>query len=236
MNAKPRDAATLIIADFEGGHPKFLMGRRDKAHRFMPDAFVFPGGALDREDFSTPSVGQLPIQDIEKLEIASANQFALPNFAKALAIAALRETTEEAGLIVGHPTMRQQITAPVQHPVWGRYQALELTPCLTHLHFFARAITPPQFPKRFDARFFILDRKHVSAELPPLTQELHDLHWVAPHNPDKLVIPLITQEIINAFMDRHARGTLFEKTHPAPFFAFEHTQDYLGLLTPVSPA
>lgn len=76
---RPVDAASLIVLRRQGGAVSVLMGQRSARHRFMPNALVFPGGRLDREDrrAGAPAVGGLG-----------------PGFAAA----ALRETHEETGL------------------------------------------------------------------------------------------------------------------------------------------
>ena len=57
-NLRPRDAATLIIIDRRRRSNKILMGRRHDGHKFMPGKFVFPGGRIEREDWSMPACGE----------------------------------------------------------------------------------------------------------------------------------------------------------------------------------
>ena len=47
---RPRDAASLILLRGEGRGLEVLAGRRPGHVRFMPGVYVFPGGAIDRED------------------------------------------------------------------------------------------------------------------------------------------------------------------------------------------
>ncbi len=47
---RPRDAASLVLVDRREGEPRVLMGRRHSRMKFVPDAFVFPGGKLDAGD------------------------------------------------------------------------------------------------------------------------------------------------------------------------------------------
>ncbi len=54
-----RDAATLILLDHEGDATRVLMGRRHAGHKFMPGKYVFPGGAVDPEDFAMAVSGPL---------------------------------------------------------------------------------------------------------------------------------------------------------------------------------
>ena len=47
---RPRDAASLVLVDNESAEPRVLMGKRHAKMKFIPDAFVFPGGKLDPHD------------------------------------------------------------------------------------------------------------------------------------------------------------------------------------------
>jgi 8-oxo-dGTP pyrophosphatase MutT (NUDIX family) len=47
---RPRDAATLILKREGRTGPEVLMGQRAGRHKFMPGAYVFPGGKVDGHD------------------------------------------------------------------------------------------------------------------------------------------------------------------------------------------
>ena len=95
---RPRDAATLVLFRREAGRPKVLMGQRHRGHKFMPDAYVFPGGRVDRSDGYVPFARPLRPEVERKLSLTAS-----PHRARALALAAVRETFEETGLILGEP-------------------------------------------------------------------------------------------------------------------------------------
>src|SRR5258708_7886916 len=88
---RPRDAATLILIRRDGSAPQVLMGRRHGGHDFMPDKWVFPGGRIDRSDFRAPHATPLRRDVAARLEKTTS-----PSRARALAMAAVRETFEEA--------------------------------------------------------------------------------------------------------------------------------------------
>lgn len=57
------DAATLIL--FRGGaSPEVLMGRRAKGHVFMASKWVFPGGRLERSDYTAASATPEPTAEV----------------------------------------------------------------------------------------------------------------------------------------------------------------------------
>ena len=78
--------------------------------------------------------------------------------ARALALAAVRETFEEAGLLIGTPL---GAGAAPKAPTWQDFFATGFRPALGRLTFFARAITPPGRPRRFDTRFFCVPAEAI---------------------------------------------------------------------------
>ena len=95
-NVRPKDASTLIIVDRSGTEAKVLLGKRHHAHKFMPGKFVFPGGRLEPNDRLMPiAAGLNPVT--EKYLMAQMKRPSAAR-ARALALAAIRETFEETGL------------------------------------------------------------------------------------------------------------------------------------------
>jgi len=147
----PRNAASLVLYKRRAGQIYVLMGKRAKGHKFLPNVFVFPGGGVDKADFNTPIKAPLP-PDI-------ARQLSVPgHMAQAIATAAIRETFEETGLVIGDTSGGQ------------------LIPDLSQLDYIARAITPTAAPIRFNTRFLMLDAAHASGTLAG-SGELLNLHW-----------------------------------------------------------
>ncbi len=76
--------------------------------------------------------------------------------ARGLALAAVRETFEETGILIG-----ERGAAPrTRSPAWMKFFAHGIAPRLDTLTFIARAITPPNRTRRFDARFFMARCEH----------------------------------------------------------------------------
>ena len=96
---RPRDAATLIIIDNSGDAPRVLMGKRHPGHKFMPGKYVFPGGRVEPEDRRMATAGALDPHVEAKLNVRVPRPS--PAFARAIALAAIRETFEETGVVIG---------------------------------------------------------------------------------------------------------------------------------------
>lgn len=193
---RPRDAATLIVIDRRGrGGPKVLMGRRNPNLAFMPGKFVFPGGRIELGDRHMPVAGALP----DYAEAALTRQVSRPphHLGRALALAAIRETYEETGLLLG----TTEHGAPEDVPAgWEGFARHGVLPDLEALHLVARAITPPKRVRRFDTRFFTIDRRMVAAEEPGRVQadaEFTELAWVRLDAARKLDLPFITRAILD---------------------------------------
>ena len=93
--------------------------------------------------------------------------------ARALAVAAVRETFEETGLLLGVAGDVGRVAGPS----WAAMRALGMAPALNHLSYIGRAITPTDSPIRFHARFFLAQARHVAGKLAG-SGELLDLRWV----------------------------------------------------------
>ncbi|KPF67849.1 NUDIX hydrolase [alpha proteobacterium AAP81b] len=203
---RPRDAATLLVIRRDGPVPRVLMGRRAGGHAFMPDKWVFPGGRIDLADFRVPVAAELAAP------VAAALQRTCPPpRARALALAAVRETFEETGLILGRPgsaTSRGQ---------WRDFLASGHLPDLAPLRFVARAITPPSRPRRFDARFFTVDARHlVSLDPGSGSGELDEIAWFDWDAAGKLDLPSITRAIL-----AEVAQAADDNARPIPFHRFD---------------
>jgi 8-oxo-dGTP pyrophosphatase MutT (NUDIX family) len=218
VGLRPKDAATLIILDRREPLPKVLMGRRHQGHTFMPGKFVFPGGSIDLGDRTMPTVGALH----PRIEAALAARVvrASARRRRALALAAIRETYEETGVLLG---VRQSPPGRVPDGSWTVFRDHGVIPDLSALHFMARAITPPGRPRRFDTRFFAVDRAFIAGEVEGVTGpecELDELAWVSLPEARRLDLPRITHVMLEELDHRLANG--FEHELPVPFYYFRH--------------
>jgi 8-oxo-dGTP pyrophosphatase MutT (NUDIX family) len=198
---RPKDSASLIILDRSGAEPKVLLGRRHEEHAFMPGKFVFPGGRVEATDARMPSASELDPKAVAKLmQGASARK------ARALALAAIRETFEETGLMLGvkrHPPP----TAP--GGLWSAFADAGIYPDLAALQFVARAITPPGLSRRFDTRFFSVDAQAITHRIDGIVgphAELVELLWVALAETQELGLHTITAVILEELEARATAG------------------------------
>lgn len=210
---KPRAAASMVLIDTSRSEPKVLLGRRHSALAFLPGKYVFPGGRLEAGDRLMPALGALRDTCLQRLALHRAKGFPGP---QAFALAAIRETFEETGLLLG--TLSKGPPAPIP-PAWQAFAGHGYAPNLAPLRFIARAITPPAFPRRFDTSFFAVDAREAAHRIEGcITEdtELVELIWLSLGEAAKLDIPRITAMILRELEARIAAG--FAHDLPVPLF------------------
>ncbi len=183
-----RDAATIIVLRDRHTAPAVLMGQRGATAAFMPNKFVFPGGAVDPNDALIPLGTPLPEVCKTRLEEESALS---PD---TLAAAAIRELWEETGQILGHKDVWEN--APQG---WRGFAASGYKPDAAGLNFIFRAVTPKGRPRRFDARFFLVDAENLSTDPDDFSgaeDELGLLQWIPLSEARKFDLPFITEVVL----------------------------------------
>ncbi|MGA3037872.1 MAG: hypothetical protein ABSE64_10385 [Vulcanimicrobiaceae bacterium] len=155
-----RPAATVMLARDLGAGPEIYMLRRSAKSAFLPEMFVFPGGAVDALDAELARKRLLRNADVPNPERESAD----PSFE----VAALREAFEEAGILLtadsnGIPAtldtaqLREQrdallAGATTLNAVLERFGVVLDSRRLWH---FSHWITPPTESHRFDTHFYL---------------------------------------------------------------------------------
>jgi len=182
---KPRDAASLVLVDETGPEPRILMGKRHAKMSFIPDAFVFPGGKLDPHDHEALPATNLP-GDPSLGHTGASKAKTL-----ALAMAAVRETFEETGMLLADKGDIGTATGET----WGQFRDMGLAPALHHVSFMARAITPTVSPIRFHARFFKADASALTGTLKG-SGELSEIDWYPLSEALKLPIIDVTEFVL----------------------------------------
>jgi 8-oxo-dGTP pyrophosphatase MutT (NUDIX family) len=218
---RPRDAATLILVRREGAAPRILLGRRHGGHAFMPNMYVFPGGRLDAADCRMRFDGDLDPAIAQRLVARMRGRPSLAR-ARGLALAAVRETFEEVGLILGKP-LAAPFSAP--SPDWQAFTATGFLPDLSSLRFVMRAITPPGRTRRFDTRFFIADAAAVHDPDRPQhagSGELLEARWFTLSEALGLDLPRVTRDVLERLDSRLRDGGWPAATDPVPFQYYRH--------------
>lgn len=215
---RPKDAATLIVVR-GGTEPRILMGKRASTHRFMPNKFVFPGGKLDRVDQQLNVPGELSDPVMARLR-KSTRAAVGDRKLRGLALAAIRETYEETGLVIG----RKSAAAPrSRNTIWQEYFAHNVEPPLEHMDFIARAITPPNQNRRFDTRFFMVHDRFIQNDperVVDASGELNEIHWMTLPEARQLDLPSITRWIIDRVEARIRLDMPTQLRQSAPFIRF----------------
>jgi len=171
----PRDSATVIVLRDDHGPLEVFMLERHIQSDFAGGAYVFPGGTLDAGD-QDPALADL-VDGWRELASRTGED---PDRQRALAVCAIRETFEEAGVLLA----RNEDGSPVRLDDAGWHEkrtalagreidALTLAKetgiryAADLLRFWQRWVTPIFAPKRYDTRFF-------AAVMPSDQRPLHD--------------------------------------------------------------
>jgi len=176
--AQPRDAATVVVLrDGNNGVEVYLI-KRARTVDFMAGAHVFPGGRLDKADSSASACALLSAGTAALHE--RLGEDLPPMQAAGLYVAAIRETFEEAGLLLGAlaagwagSDARAAIASGAQFAtLMQTIDAAALVP-------WVRWVTPEISPRRFDARFF-LARAPAGQEARVDGREATEGLWITP--------------------------------------------------------
>nr|WP_242035251.1 NUDIX hydrolase [Mesobacillus harenae] len=172
----PRPASTVILMDQMS---RVYLTKRPMTMKFLGGYFVFPGGAVEREDDLTDTEY---IKDVNNDQPISLSHY----------IAAARELFEEAGVFLGEkddgsavqfePAKEMDYRKRLVKGEMAFIELLKNEGChlnLKCLQYFGHQITPKESPIRFDTRFFL-------AELPkeqypkPDSREIAEAIWITP--------------------------------------------------------
>jgi 8-oxo-dGTP pyrophosphatase MutT (NUDIX family) len=200
---RPKNAATMILVRRDGAKPCVLMGRRNSRHNFMPGLWVFPGGRVDRADYRAPAA-----TDLRPEVQAVFDAHKRPGLGRALALAAVRETWEEAGLLMARPAPSRPGAGP-----WREFLGQGAQADLAAIDIVARAITPPSVGKRFDTWFLIAEADRLmSLDRQADCGELDEIAWVGFDEALDLKLPNVTRFVVS-----EAAARLADPHRPRPF-------------------
>jgi len=187
----PRPAATLILVRDADGGLEVLMARRTQLADFAGGAYVFPGGAVDKSDHAAELAALCTGLD----DATASERLGIERGGLGYWIAAIRESFEEAGLLIAHDAAGElarfhdheadAYEAARRAIAEGKASLHDLVRerawrlATDRVHYFSHWITQAGRPRRYDTRFFL-------AEAPRHQRSSHDgeelVHhvWIAP--------------------------------------------------------
>lgn len=187
-----RDAATvLILRDGRQGLEVFML-RRNLNSDFVGGAYVFPGGAVDAEDRHD----ELGPVCCGRTDVEASRRLGIEQGGLAYWVAAIRESFEEAGVLLAYDEAGQVLR--LEEPaVVDRFdlhrrevdqggrrlvdvcreEALRLA--VDEMHYFGHWITPLGAPRRYDTRFFLAAEPEGQTPLHDDREVIANL-WIRP--------------------------------------------------------
>lgn len=207
---RPVDAAGLVLIREGRSGPEVLLGRRHRRVSFLPDIYVFPGGRVDQEDLK-PSGFSETVPPPVAAELARTTRRPPVAFLRA----AMRETWEETGLMIGVPA-RPPAPDRLAEP-WRQFAEHGLAPAFEHLSFICRAITPTASHRRYHTRFFLADGRSAVGDLGG-SGELEDLQWFPVGETARLGLVDVTQVVLAEGLRRWRRS--IPPGAPAPLLSY----------------
>ena len=179
LPSTPSPSATLILVRrHEAGIEVYLL-RRSTASKFMPGTYVFPGGNLEDEDgdiaFWCNHV-DIPLDRLAQCLDGEVERM-LP-----FAVAAIRETWEEAALLMATPRGAISGQKPDRHGPLSFTQQIQskgLDLSISRLGRWSHWITPERMPQRFNT-FFFLAAVDKGQDCRPDNYEADRSVWISP--------------------------------------------------------
>ncbi len=166
-----RPAATVLLLRDGPDGLEVMMTRRSMRASFAPGAYVFPGGGIDAADAQDgPWLQTRPDQDAR---------------ARTQAVAAIRESFEELGLLLarhadGRWANAQDVALLDRHaPFLPQIQAHGLHLAVDAVYLLAHWITDRDLPRRFDVPFLVA---RMPADQQPQADEQEQFEpvWIRP--------------------------------------------------------
>ncbi|MCZ2292246.1 MAG: MBL fold metallo-hydrolase [Burkholderiales bacterium] len=154
-------ASLLLLRDGRAGLEVLLLRRAERERDWLSGATVFPGGVLEADDREAERYV------LGATDAALSARYGLPGGILELALAAVRESFEEIGLLLA---CDESGCSAAPTPAWDEWrqrlqrreatlaeacQALGLRLDLRRFFAWSHWLTPPGTSRRFDTRFFV---------------------------------------------------------------------------------
>lgn len=185
----PVPAATVVLVRDAHEGVEVLLVQRHRGAAFMGGAYVFPGGKLDPADAADDLAPYLEgADDAALLRALGPSESVEPRLARALYVAAARETFEEAGILLGMTRPGEELQRARARLNGGASLREVLASLDARLHLgrlvpLARWVTPAVERRRFDARFFVAAM--TAADTAGASAEMHETvasRWIRPRD------------------------------------------------------
>ena len=167
----PIPAATVVVLREGPAGFEVLLTHRPATMAFAAGMHVFPGGRVDAAD----AAASLAARSVTAPEDAAVH------------VAAIRELWEESGILLADSTAAPGdvaaaraalVEGSIDFPRLADQLDLRLRTDL--LHPLSRWVTPPGYPRRFDARFFAAVLPAETPEATIASGEVVALEWIRP--------------------------------------------------------
>ncbi len=175
-----RAASLLLLRDAAAGLEVLMLRRAEREGDLRSGAAVFPGGVLEARDRDAHAYCT------GTDDAALSARMGLPAGGLDYAVAALRESFEEVGLLLAAGEFDLGALQPWRHRLNdGQASMAELcasfglTLPVDRLVYFSHWLTPPGVPKRFDTRFFAAPAPAGQQALADLGEAV-ELMWLTP--------------------------------------------------------
>jgi 8-oxo-dGTP pyrophosphatase MutT (NUDIX family) len=188
----PVPSATVILARSSPQGLEVLMMQRNLKSAFVPGMYLFPGGAVDKDD-DTPGALELSTHLTDE---EASRRLGVASGGLAYWVAAIRESFEEAGLLLAYDHGDHVISLDEKAAI-ERYckhrdelnagsctmidilKRERLALAADKLVYFSHWITPVSAPRRYDTRFFIAEAPTNQVPLHDNTETISHV-WVRP--------------------------------------------------------
>jgi 8-oxo-dGTP pyrophosphatase MutT (NUDIX family) len=208
---KPKDSASIIILKKTPKGVQVLMGKRGRKAVFS-NAYVFAGGKVDPEDFLPKSASELNPDIVKRISSAPAKSISF-------AMAAVRESYEETGLLLGAPGD----VGETGNSTWDEIRLTNLAPDLEKMNYVGHAITPASKAVRFNARFFCAWEHDMTGRLSG-SGELSDLAFLNLSDALKLPMVDVTEFMLEEMIRREKTDFATPPTYP--FFGYRKDRQF----------
>lgn len=197
MVVVPRPASTVVLLDDQS---RVYLTKRPHTMKFLGGFYVFPGGAVDKDDeiSESPHILNLSEEDVE-VNVS-------------FYVAAARELFEEVGILLaenrdGEMALEpKKIQAYREQIIAGKMSFIELLQTenlyfnVKKLTYFGSFVTPKGNRYRYDTSFF-LARLPKGQQPSPDEYEIENAFWITPEEAlneyEKGRLPMITPTILS---------------------------------------